>query len=83
IVHSVSSDPEILSICGINEKNQIVLQLINLKKVPVDVQLDGILENRGIITTTTKNNNWKEVEIKLKKNNRILLDAESVNTLLF
>jgi hypothetical protein len=39
ILHSISSDPEILSIAGINSEGKNVLQIINLKNKKVNIEL--------------------------------------------
>ena len=86
IIHSLSSDPEILPICGYTKKNELVMQIINLKKEPVEITLDDFAGSNAKIVTTTKNELWSERTISPKiweGNAKINLEAESVNTILF
>ena len=86
IIHSLSSDPEILPICGYTKKNELVMQIINLKKEPVEITLDDFAGSNAKIVTTTKNELWSEKTIFPKiweGNAKIKLKAESVNTILF
>ncbi|HZL11746.1 MAG TPA: hypothetical protein VFC65_17330 [Prolixibacteraceae bacterium] len=85
IVHSTSSDPEILAISGIHEDGKQVMQLINMKKVPVTVDVDGYNSNSVDMVTTTESNNWN-IQKNLAKSKKgqtfIKLLPESVNTLI-
>jgi len=86
IIHSISSDPEILSICGINSQGKNVIQIINLKNNKVTVEIDGVAGNLSKSVTTTQNENWKEDGIQLKTkngNNETTLQPQSLNTLVF
>jgi flagellar capping protein FliD len=86
IFHSLSSDPEILSICGINKEGKNVIQIINLKKQPVNIEISGISGKLSKSVTTTEKNNWKENEIQLKISGDKMvaeIQAESLNTLVF
>ena len=86
IVHSISSDPEILSICGINSDGKNVIQIINMKNENVTVELNGVTGNISKSITTTQNDNWKENSIQLKNRNgkaEYELQAQSLNTLTF
>jgi len=85
IVHSISSDPEILAVSGIHADGSKVLQLINLKKEPVAVVVSGFDAKTIDVTSTTETSLWEEhkniagmksgkVELKLK--------AASVNTFI-
>ncbi|MBW6535319.1 MAG: hypothetical protein K0B11_09940 [Mariniphaga sp.] len=79
IVHSTCTDPEILSIAGIHPNGKKVIQIINTKNNPAEIEIEGF-ENPKKIVSTTENNLWKE---KPAQKQIIMLDAESVNTLIF
>jgi len=86
IFHSLSSDPEILSICGINKEGKNVIQIINLKKEPVNIEISGIAGKFSKSVTTTEKNNWKEndIQVKVLKDKIVAeIQAESLNTLVF
>jgi hypothetical protein len=86
ILHSTTSDPEILAICGINSQGKNVVQIINLKNNKVTVEIDGVAGNLSKSVTTTQNENWKEDGIQLKTkngNNETTLQPKSLNTLVF
>ncbi len=85
IVHSLSSDKEILSISGIHENGTKILQLINLKKEPVTVEIEGWESPSIDMVTTTETENWlmqKNVSSTKKSRSIIKLESESVNTLI-
>ena len=79
IVHSTSTDAEILSIAGVYPDGKKVVQVINLKKQPVEIELEGF-GNPVKIISTTENILWNEGSVPEKG---ITLGAESVNTLIF
>ena len=86
IVHSTSSDPDILPLAGINDKGQKIIHVINLKNQPANTDLEGFTGQSLMMVTTTENNLWKEKQLKLKpKNGKYTLTMEpgSVNTLIF
>ncbi len=88
IIHSITSDPEILSICGINRDGKNVVQLINLKKESTSVNIAGYENQRGTfqMVSTTEQNLWDEQQINGQMNSKTIaveLPAQSVNTLLF
>ena len=86
VVHTISSDPEILSVGGILPDGSRVLQLINMKKVPVSVDVSGFDSQKIDATITTESNNWETLKncAKTKNGNAELqLKAESVNTFVF
>ncbi len=86
ILHSITSDPEILSICGINSEGKNVVQIINLKNVKVPVEINGIAGKLSKSVTTTENGNWQENEVQIKSvNGKNLAELQplSVNTLVF
>lgn len=86
IIHSTTSDPEILTICGINSQSKNVVQIINLKNQKVTVEMNGIVGTLSKSVTTTQNNNWQEggVQLKTNKGKTIAeLQPQSLNTLVF
>jgi hypothetical protein len=86
IHHSTTSDPEILSICGINSEGKNVVQIINLKNEKVTVEMNGIAGTLSKSVTTTESNNWQEDGIQIKTGNGksvAELQPKSVNTLVF
>jgi hypothetical protein len=86
IVHSISSDPEILSVGGIRPDGNRVLQLINMKKEPVSIEVSGFDSQKIDVTTTTETNNWETLKNITKTKNgkaELLLKPESVNTFVF
>jgi hypothetical protein len=85
IVHSLSSDPDVLPVSGIHENGTQVMQIINMKKVPVTVDIEGYNSNSIDMVSTTESNLWVEKKniSKSKKNHtNIQLLPESVNTLI-
>lgn len=85
IVHSTSSDPEVLAISGVHEDGKQVIQLINMKKAPVTVDIDGYNSKSVDVVTTTESNNWnvlKGVTRTKKGLTTVKLLPESVNTLI-
>jgi hypothetical protein len=85
IVHSTSSDPEIMVITGIHDNLSQVMQLINMKKVSVTVDIEGYDSKIIDMVTTTESNNWKVQKniTKSKKGHTIIqLQPESVNSLI-
>jgi len=85
VVHSLSSDPDILSISGIHENGTQVLQLINMKKNSVTVDIEGYNSNSIDMVTTIESNNWlvqKNLAKSKKAHTSIQLQPESINTLL-
>lgn len=79
IVHSTSTDPEILPIAGIHPDGKKVIQIINLKNSPVEIEIEGFGNINKLISTTEKNL-WNESPTQKQV---LKLDAESVNTLIF
>jgi hypothetical protein len=79
IVHSTSTDSDILPIAGIHPDGQKVIQVINTKNNPVEIEIEGF-GNLKKIVSTTENNLWIETPAQKQI---ITLDAESVNTLIF
>ena len=85
IVHSISSDPDIISVCGINSIGEQVMQILNLKPEPVEIEVQGCKEGKVQSFTTTENNLWEEdaVSSRLNKENLTLkLKAASFNTVI-
>ena len=86
IVHSNSSDPDVLSIGAIRPDGSRVLQLINLKKEAVKVEVSGFDSPSIDATTTTQANNWEIVKnVSQSKDGKaeLQLKPESVNTFVF
>ncbi len=85
IVHSTSSDPEILTISGVHKDGTKVIQIINGKKAPVTVNIQGFDSKLIDMISTTEANNWEYLKkITASKNGLIgvNLKAESINTLI-
>jgi hypothetical protein len=85
IIHSMSSDPEILTLSGIHKDGTRVLQLINLKKTPVNVSIEGLDAKSVDMVASTEANNWEELKkVAASKKGLIsvALKAESINTLI-
>ena len=63
-----------------------VLQLINMKKESVTVEVAGFESQRIDVTSTTETNNW-EIQKNCAKtkngNTELILKPESVNTFVF
>jgi len=86
IVNSISSNPEVLSIGAIRPDGKRVVQLINMKKEAVIVELSGFDSQAIDATVTTQANNWEILKNVSKSKNgksELLLKAESVNTFVF
>jgi len=86
IVHSTSSDPEVLAISGIRGDGKRVLQLINMKKESIAVEISGFESQKIDATSTTQTNNWEiQKDIAKTKNGKLELQlkSESVNTFVF
>ena len=85
IVHSTSSDRDVLAISGVHEDGKQVIQLINMKKTPVTVDIDGYNSKSVDVVTTTESNNWnvQKNATKSKKGlTTVKLLPESVSTLI-
>jgi hypothetical protein len=85
IIHSISSDPDILALSGIHADGTNVLQLINMKKKPVSVDIEGYNCQTIDMVSTTELKLWDEQKIVAKSKNAhtiIQLLPESVNTLV-
>jgi hypothetical protein len=85
IVHSISSNSDVLVVSGIHENGTQVMQLINMKKVPVIVDITGYNSKLIDMVSTTEQNNWnmqKNVVKSKKTLTSIHLLPESVNTLI-
>jgi O-glycosyl hydrolase len=83
IVHSVSSDPEVLVISGIHQDGSKVVQMINMRKEPVKVNIPGMGFKSAEMITTSDENNWEKTDFGSKKVlTDISLKPESINTLL-
>lgn len=86
IVHSISSDPELLAISGIRADGSRVLQLINMKKEALSIEVSGFGSQKIDATSTTETNNWeilKNVTKTKKGKAEFQVKAQSVNTMVF
>ena len=86
IYHSITSDSDIMTICGMNEKKQNVIQVINKKENAVKLEIDGIDKSLTESVTTTENNSWEKNTIQTEaRNGKTIfeLKPKSVNTLIF
>jgi hypothetical protein len=85
IVHSISSDPEVMVLAGIHPQNGKVLHILNLKAIPVEIELEGVSGRITKMITTTENNLWEEKAPKTRtKNGKLSLRLEpaSVNSVV-
>lgn len=85
IVHSISSDPDVMVLAGIHPENGKVLHVLNLKDKPVEIEIEGFSGSPVRMVTTTENNLWKDATPKSRtKKGKLTLALEpaSVNTLL-
>ncbi len=86
VVHSISSDEDILPLAGITPEGKEVLQVINMKKQPVEIEISGFEGSTVEKVSTVEVNLWNEQKTKAKSSNgllRLTLEPESVNTLKF
>ena len=86
IVNSISSNPDVLSVGAIRPNGSLVVQLINMKKEAVTVEVSGFDSQAIDATITTQANNWETLKnVSQSKNGKaeLLLKAESVNTFVF
>lgn len=86
VVHSISSDPQILAVAGIHPDGKKILQVINLKKEAATVDVAGFISTGVDATITTETNNWEVLKNVSKTKNEsttLKLKAQSVNTFVF
>lgn len=86
IYHSITSDPEVLAIYGLNEKNKNVIQLINKKEIPVLLEINEFDKKLSESVTTTEYISWEKNTVNVENRNRktiIEIKPKSVNTLVF
>lgn len=86
VVHSLSSDPELLAVAGIRPDGKRVLQLINMKKKDATVEVAGFDAKTIDAFTTTEANNWemlKDVSHSYNGKAELKVKAQSVNTFVF
>ena len=86
IVQSVSSDPELLTLSGISSDGEKVLQLINMKKEPMTVDVSGFESAHVDAIATTESNLWKTFKNVASTNNgktELHLAPSSINTFIF
>lgn len=85
VVHSRSNDGDILPVAALQTDGNKVLQVINMKKVEVEVEITGFNGEKVDVVTTTQANNWEELKNigKIKKGTMLVkLKPESVNTFI-
>jgi len=86
IIHSISTDPELLSLSGIRPDGSKILQVINLKKDPVSLEVQGFDSGKIDQYSTTEANNWEVIKntAKTKKGKATLqLKPQSVNSFVY
>lgn len=86
IVHSTSSDPEILAISAIRSDGSKVLQIINMKKEAGTIKVSGFESKKIDGISTSETNIWEILKNVAKTKNgktEFLVKAQSVNTMVF
>jgi hypothetical protein len=86
VVHSLSTDPDILTLAGISPDGREVLQVINMKNQPVEIEISGIEGTEFNLTSTTEEVLWNEKKLSAERKKGYLmvtLEPESVNTIKF
>ncbi|MDP3433628.1 MAG: hypothetical protein Q8T04_11770 [Bacteroidota bacterium] len=86
IVHSTSSDPEILAISAIRSDGSKVLQIISMKKEAVRIKVSGFESKKIDGISTSETNIWEILKNVAKTKNgktEFQVKAQSVNTLVF
>jgi len=85
IVHSISSDPEVMVLAGIHPEKGKILHIINLNDKPVEIEVEGFQGNTIRMITTTEHNLWNDQTIKGKPKKgkiRMALQPASVNSMV-
>jgi hypothetical protein len=86
IVHSTSSDPEILSISAIRSDGSKVLQIISMKKEAVRIKVSGFESKKIDGISTSETNIWEILKNVAKTKNgktEFQVKAQSVNTYVY
>lgn len=86
VLHSISSDPQVLAVAGIRSDGKKVLQVINLRKEAAIVEVTGFTSPAVDATITTEANNWETLKnVAASKNGITILQlkAQSINTFVF
>ncbi|MBC8004237.1 MAG: hypothetical protein H7X84_02095 [Verrucomicrobia bacterium] len=86
VVHSMSSDPDLLAVAGIRLDGKRVLQLINMKKEDATIEVTGFDAKTIDAFMTTQANNWetlKDVSHSFNGKAELKVKAQSVNTFVF
>lgn len=86
IVHSTSSDPEILVISAIRSDGSKVLQIISMKKEAVTIDVSGFESQKIDGISTSETNNWEILKNVSKTKNgktEFQVKAQSVNTFVY
>lgn len=85
VVHTKSSDRDILPVGGIRQDGTRVLHLINMKKNEAETEVSGFEGKTIKMVVTTQGNHWEEIKnaTRMKKGKMLLkLKPESVNTII-
>lgn len=85
IVHSISTDPEVMVIAGVHPQNGRVLHVLNQKNTSVEIEIEGMVGNIDKMVTTTENKLWDETKPKARVRNgktRLVLQPASVNSIV-
>lgn len=86
VVHSMSSDPDLLAVAGIRPDGKRVLQLINLKQEDTTVDVSGFDAKTIDAVMTTEASNWETLQDVSHSYNgkaELKVKAQSVNTFVF
>lgn len=86
IVHSISSDPEILVTSAIRSDGSKVLQIISMKKEVVTIEVSGFESQKIDRISTSETNNWEILKNVAKTKNgnaELQLKPQSVNTFVY
>ena len=86
LLNSNSSDPEILTLACIHQDGSKILQVINLKKEPVTLEVQGYDSEKISQFSTTETNNWEEIKNGYKtKKGKVVVELKplSVNSVVF
>ena len=86
IVHSTSSDPEILVISAIRSDGSKVMQIINMKQETVAIEVSGFESQKIDGISTSETNNWEILNNLAKTKNgkvKFQIKPQSVSTMVF
>jgi hypothetical protein len=86
IVHSASSDPDVMVLAGIHPQKGRILHVLNLKEQATEIEIDGMSGGDFRMVSTTESNLWDDRTIKGKVRKgkmKLTLEPGSVNSLIF